>query len=164
MHRLLPWLGIACVLLAGCDYTVPVVREPGTERDAALAGAWERAKPDGGTERLLVLPLRTNEYLVAFPAGAPDAMFARAWLGRAAGMRLAQLEWIGTAKGKPAEGARVFQAAGYARTGDTLTVRLLNADTVGREATTTEALVQALVERTNDPALFRDDLVFRRVQ
>jgi len=157
-------LGAACALLAGCDFTAPLIPAPGAEADAAMVGAWVRAKPDGVTERLLVLPLGRAEYLVSFPARTDSALFARAWLGQVKGRRLVQLEWIGTAEGKRPDSPRVFQVVSYALTNGTLDVRLLNADVVGHDAQTPKALARALTDHADDPALFREPMVFRRDQ
>ncbi len=67
-------------LLIGCDYTVPLVTTPETEIDSSVLGLWQSSTENGQTEQLLVLPLDKHEYLVSYPSGAKDAMFARASL------------------------------------------------------------------------------------
>ncbi|NLE58447.1 MAG: hypothetical protein GX616_08805, partial [Planctomycetes bacterium] len=109
--------------LAGCDYTVPLAESPALPLDPALAGLWSRTRPDGEAETLLVLPLDKRECLVSFPAGTPDAMFGRACLAQAAGLTLAQVRWIGTARGKQPEEARVYQYADFSVAGGRLSVR-----------------------------------------
>ena len=102
--------------MVGCDYKVPLVKTPTIGIDAAVVGLWERTDEDGKTESLLVLPLSKQEYLVVFPAGAKDAMFARGCLWRNGAVNLVQLDWFGTARGKVAEDNRTFQFVSYAVT------------------------------------------------
>ena len=155
---------VACGLLAGCDYTVPLAMTPEMGIDAEVVGLWQRTIEEGQLERLLVLPLSKQEYLVSFPAGATNAMFARACLFRAAGKTLVQLAWFGTAKATVPEGNRVFQFAACTLAGDRLTVRLLNAERVNRDAKSADELAKAIADNKDKPDLFRDEMVFSRVK
>lgn len=158
-------LAAACAAaLAGCDYTVPLTEKPEMAIDKALLGAWERTSDQGEVQRLLILPLGKTEYLVSFPAGSKDAMFARACLCKAADLTLVQLTWFGTAHGDVAEDNRVYQFASCAVTGDTFKGRLLNADTVSRDVTSADALVKAIVANKESPDLFRDVWDFKKVK
>ncbi len=110
---------VCAAVLAGCDYAVPLAEKPEQPIDTALVGAWARKVPHGKTEeRLLVLPLGKNEYLVSYPAGSPHALFARACLCRAAGMPLIQFTWFGTAEGKTVDDSCIYQFASFTVTGD----------------------------------------------
>ncbi len=155
---------LVCGMLIGCEYAVPLVKAPAIAVDPAAVGVWERTKGDGQTERLLVLPLGEREYLVSFPAGAKDAMFARACLCRTAGITLVQLTWLGTARAKLPEDGRVFQFATYAITGDRLGVRLLNSEVVKKEAASAEELAKAIAADKDKPDLFREEMVFTRIK
>ncbi|MBI2440202.1 MAG: hypothetical protein HYV35_02405 [Lentisphaerae bacterium] len=155
---------VACGLLAGCDYTVPLVKTPELEIQAEVIGLWQRTKADGQIEKVLVLPLGKREYLVSFPAGSPDAMFARACLCRSADRTLVQLEWLGTAQAKLLEDDRVFQFAAYTLSGDTLTIRLLNSDCVKKDAKSSDELAKALLHNKDNPDLFRNEMVFSKVK
>lgn len=155
---------IACAMLVGCDYTVPLVKTPAMGIDNAVVGLWERTGKDGQTERLLVLPLSKQEYLVSFPSSGKDAMFARACLCSTADKTLVQLEWIGTAQGKLPEGNRVFQFVTYSVTGDRVTVRLLNSEVVKKDVVSTGELAKAIAANIDNPNLFREDMVFTKVQ
>ena len=155
---------VVCGVLVGCDYTVPLVKTPEMGIDSGVVGLWQRAKEDGQTESLLVLPLSKQEYMVSFPAGSKDAMFARVCLCRGAGKTLVQLEWIGTAQGKLPEDNRVFQFAAYSVAGDTITIRLLNADLVKRDVKSSDELAKAIADNKDKPDLFRNAMVFRKVK
>ena len=154
----------ACALLAGCDYTVPLVKTPDAGIDSAVVGLWQRSGEDGKMESLLVLPLNKQEYMVSFPAGSTNAMFARACLCRSAAATLVQLEWVGTAQGKLPEDNRVFQFAAYSVARDTITIRLLNADLVNRNVKSPAELAKAIADNKDKPDLFRNEMVFRKVK
>jgi hypothetical protein len=155
---------VVCGLLAGCEYTVPVVKTPDMDIDSGIVGSWQRTNEEGKVENLLVLPLNKKEYLVSFPAGSKDSMFARACRCRVADKALVQLDWFGTAQGKLPEDNRVFQFATYSLAGDTITVRMLNADVVKKDVKSTEELVKAIADNKDKPDLFRDKMVFRKVR
>lgn len=148
--------------LAGCDYTVQLAKTPELPIDRALVGVWSRTNDNEPAQRLLVLPLGPNEYLVSFPAGDKNAMFANACLCKAGEWTLAQLAWFGTARGVTPDDTRVYQYAAYTVKGDTLQIGLLNADVVPRAVTTAEALIKALASNRENPELFRDTMTFKK--
>ena len=154
-------LPIACALLMGCDYVVPLVKTPALAIDNAVMGLWQPAKTNDA-EALLVLPLDTHQYLVEYHAGDKDALFAKACLCRVGGKTLVQLEWFGTAEGTLPDNKVVFQFASYSVKGDELTVRLLNADVVKKDAATSDDLAKRIVENIGNPDCFREPMVFRR--
>jgi hypothetical protein len=153
---------MACGLLVGCDYTVPLEKTPPLNTDPALIGAWQQAKADGATARLVVLPLNAREYLVVFPAGSKDALFARAGLCPVAGRTLVQLEWLGDSHGKQVEDGRAFQFAEYTVNGTGLTVRMLNSAVVSKHVKTSAALAAAIATNTANPQLFKAAEVFSK--
>lgn len=155
---------VGCALLAGCDYTVPLVKTPDAKIDAAVVGLWQRYGDGGKVESLLVLPLNKQEYLVVFPVGSKDAMFARGCLWRAATITLVQLDWFGTAHGKFPEDNRTFQFASYSINGDSIRLRLLNPDVVAKDVTSSDVLAKAIANNKDDPKLFRDEMVFQKVK
>ena len=158
-------LALVCAaVLAGCDYKVPLAEKPELPIDMHLLGAWERTTPEGAIQRLLVLPLGKNEYLVSFPAGSRDAMFARASLCKTAGLTLLQLDWFGTAQGDTPEDGRVYQYASYSVKDDTLKGRLLNADVVDRDVSSAAGLSAAIEANRDNPKLFRDAWEFTRAE
>jgi hypothetical protein len=151
-------------LLAGCDYTVPLVKTPGTEIDKSVLGLWQRPIAEGKIEQLLVLPLDKNEYLVSYPLDAKEGMFARACLCRTDDKTLVQLKWFGTAEGKLPDDERVFQFLSYSISGDNLTVHLLNTDVVNKDVASTKELAKSIAANRANPNLFKEGLVFTKVQ
>lgn len=153
-----------CVLLAGCDFTVPLVKTANLPMDPAVVGAWRRTGADNKSERLLVLPLSKQEYLVVFPAGSEDAMFARGCLWRDGDTPLVQLDWFGTGRGNLPDDDRTFQYATYTVDQDTLSIRLLNPEVVAKDIPSSDALVNAITEHKNHPDRFRETMVFQRIK
>ena len=157
-------MGVVCALLVGCDYTVPLVKTPEMDSDAAVIGLWQRSWDDGRLENLLVLPLSKQEVLVVFPYGSKNAMFARGCLWHDSDVKLMQLAWFGTAQAKLPQDNRTFQFASYAVEDDTLNVRLLNPEVVSKDIASSEALAQAIADNQDNPKLFRDPMVFKKVE
>ena len=163
MKRML-LMAAAGALLAGCDYTVPLVKTANLPIDPAVVGLWQRTGGDNKVERLLVLPLSRQEYLVVFPAGSEDALYARGCLWRGGSTTLVQLDWFGTARGGLPDDTRTFQYASYRVESGTLTCRLLNPDVVPRELASSDALAKAIADSQDNPTRYRDGMVFQKVQ
>ncbi len=162
MKRLM--LVIACGILVGCDYTVPLVRTPEMKIDPSVLGLWERTKEDGDKESLVVLPLGQQEYLVSFPSESIDAMFARACLCVCAGKTLVQLEWIGSAQGSRPEGGRAFQYAMYSIKGESIAVRMLNTEVVKKEVNSSVELAKLITDNKDAHDLFGNEMVLKKVK
>lgn len=154
---------LACGLLVGCEYTLPLVQTPETDIDNAVLGLWQRTKEDGKIEQLLVLPLDKREYLVSYPAESDNAMFARACLARAGGKTLVQLKWFGTAEGNVPDDKRVFQYVTYSVSGDKLSFRLLNSEVVKKDVNSADALARAIAANADKPELFKEAVVFSKL-
>ena len=157
-------IAVVWALFVGCDYTVPLVTKPEIKIDKAALGVWERVKEDGEKERLLVLPLGRTEYLVSFPSATADAMFARACLGKVGEERIVQLCWLGTVRGQLPTDRRVYQYASFMVLGETLTVRMLNAEVVPKNVASTKELLRAIAEGMDQPDLFREPMRFQKVK
>lgn len=153
---------LACLVGAGCDYTVPLGERPEAEIGKASHGLWQRTE-ERRTESLVVLPLGDKEALVVFSFDGKSALYARAMTLERAGLTLAQLTWLGSSKGEQIEDGRFYQYATFELEEDTLRVRLLNPKVVGRDLATTAALLEALTVNAAKPQLFRDAMVFSRV-
>jgi len=157
---------LAGLLLAGCDFTVPLVETPKLDIDKAVLGVWEKPKPEANQppERLVVLPLGKQEYLVTFTGNGTDSIYARACLCKTADLTLVQLKWIGNSKGEAPDDSRVYQFASFTVSGNQLHLRLLNPDTIGRDAKSTADLTKAIEANKASPALFREDLLFTKAK
>jgi hypothetical protein len=156
-------LALTCGLLVGCDFSVPAMKTAVLPIDTAVVGAWQRPGRKGVPEKLLVLPFSDKEYLVAYPAGNPDAMFAKAMLCQVGDLQLVQLQWVGTGAGRTPDDPKVFQLAAYTVKDGTLTVRLVNPDALGAAVSSPEDLVKAVVAQAANPALYREAMTFTAV-
>ncbi len=162
MRFMLCCMAVFAAGLTGCDYTEQLVKTPDLPIDRALIGSWTRTDENDRPQRLLVLPLGPNEYLVSFPAGEQDSLYARACHCKAGDLALVQLTWFGTGRGDTADDNRVYQYAVYTVKGDTLQIGLLNADIVSRTVATPDALLKAIAEKRESPDLFREAMTFKK--
>jgi hypothetical protein len=164
MKRLL--VVLAAGLLAGCEYTVPLVTSPTIEIDRSVVGLWQTPGENGETHHLLVLPLDQHEYLVSYPSGAEDGLFFRACLCRVGDQSLVQLKCLGTAKAElpnVLNEARVFLFLAYSLEGDKLTVRLLNTEVVKTDVASTEDLAKSITANRDNPNLFKQSATFTKI-
>ena len=153
---------VVCLLLAGCDFTVPLSGKPETAIDKQAVGLWERVLPDGDTERLLVMVLNEREYVLCWPKGAGTELFARAHLFEYSGRTLVQLQWFGNSEGAAPDDDRVFQIAAYSVAGDVLEIRMLNSDVTGKDFRSSGELARAIENNHANPALYSDVMIFKR--
>ena len=154
---------LLALTLSACDYTTSLTPEPKVDVDPAWLGVWETRPDAGAPDRLLLLPLGPREYLLSYPAGNPDAMFARVCRTGAGENDPMQITWIGTAKGQVPDDGRIYQYASAALKDGVLTVRLINGEAVGREAKTADELSAAIAAAKDKPELYREAMVFRKV-
>ena len=153
-----------CLLLVGCDFTVPLSGTPGMAIDTRAVGLWEMSKPNGKTERLLVLPFNDREYFISWPEDAPTELYARAHLFRFSGMVLVQLQWFGNSDGVVPDDERNYQIATYAMTGDALEIRMLNPDVIGKDFGSSADLARAIEANINNTDLFQEIMTYRKVR
>ena len=154
---------VVCLALAGCDYTVPLVETPEIRIDEALVGLWARSKTDGQIENLLILPLSKRQYMVSYPAGSGEAMYAKGCLWSGADMALVQLDWFGTDEAELPDDNRTFQYVAYTVEGDQLSVRLLNSGVVKKDISSSAELAKAITANRARQRLFREAMVFAKV-
>ena len=159
-----PWwiVLLMCLMAVGCDYTVPLATRPELDADPQLVGVWSQTNEQKNVQQLLVLPLSRRELMIAFPAGSVDSLYAKVLFCRRADMTWAQLEWIGSGKGR-ADTKQAFQFAACEVKGDALTVRLLNPDVVSNTVTSAKQMIRLIDANRANPALFRDAMNFRRI-
>jgi len=155
---------LLCGLLAGCEYTVPLVTVPSIKIDNTVVGLWQRTTKNGQKEQLLVIPLDSKEYLVSYPSESDEAMFARGCLATVGGMTLVQLKWFGTAQAAVPDDNRLYQYASYKVEGEKLTVRLLSSDVISKEIASTDALVKAIEANKSATNLFCESMVFTKIK
>ncbi len=151
-----------CALIGGCVYTVPLVKTPKIEIGSAVVGLWELQENKESPERMLVLPLSKKECLVSY--SDKETLYFRACLAKVADKTIVQLQVIGGGGGGVPDDNRIYQYAEYKVEGDTLTVRMLNDEVIDRDIDSTRALTKAIKKHIDDPNLFKDAGVFKRVK
>ncbi|MDD5261107.1 MAG: hypothetical protein PHD76_04590 [Methylacidiphilales bacterium] len=153
----------ACILLAGCDYTAPLVKTPSEDIDKTVVGQWQRElKESNKSEKLLVLALDSKEYLVVYSTEHGNTIYARGCLCHAAGLTFVQLKWFGNGQAEAPDDNRVYQFVGYSVAGNKLTVRMLNPDVVKRDAATSEELAREILAAKDNPHRFKEEMVFTK--
>lgn len=154
---------LACAFLAGCDFSTPLPESSARNIDRGILGAWQHVDERGTTNRAVLLPMGTREYLVVVMPDQPESGFGRARLCAVGDQTLIQVEWIGTSRGQlPGPRDPVFQFAAYTATGWELKIRPLNPERVSPDAATPEDLARAIEEHAGAPDLFREEVVLRR--
>ncbi len=152
------------VLGLGCDYRVALVDEPALEMNAALIGRWEHIDQQNRRNVLLVLPMDATTYLVVLTHEDHASLYGRATKWEQGEQSLVQIDWIGTGEGVvPDEDGARFQYVKYAVEDDALRFRLLSTAVVPDDVSSVDALIVLMEEHRDDPALFRGEAVYRRV-
>ncbi|VGO15844.1 hypothetical protein PDESU_04431 [Pontiella desulfatans] len=155
-------MAAAVVLIAGCEYEEPLVKEHTIAIDQALIGLWEPVPRKGVHEdeddRMMVLRYSGTEYLIHHPMGQ-NSIYYRGYPIKLGGVACVQLEAIGTGEGdvEEADKNHLFHVARYAITNGVLDVRLLNEDVVSNNLKTTEELRKVFIENSGNIELFDDD-------
>jgi len=147
--RLVTWvvtllLGFA---FAGCEYDVPLTKEPTRGVDDRLTGDW--IAKDGWMK---VRPYDAASYVVFH-----DGKLHRAWHSTVAGLDLVTVQEIETPK-------RKYFYLGYALSEDgrRLTLRVVNDKVIPDETGDTARVQQLFAQYARDPALFTGDVVYVR--
>ena len=156
---------IPLLLLNSCVFEAPFAGTAEIPADAKLLGRWEetRDKADGQPDRMLVLQHSANEYVVEYPVGE-KAMFFRAYAVELEGARYIQIQLLGTAEGPCKTEDRKYHLLKVAVDGDTLEMRTLNPDVIGKDAKDTAHLKEAFAKHQDDPKLFNDAVKFKRIK
>jgi hypothetical protein len=150
------------ILLSSCVFEAPFEANAKIPVDPALLGRWEKISDDGDAERIRVLQHSDNEYVVEYPVGE-KAMVFRAFAVELAGADFIQVQWIGTAAGPVKDGDRKYHLLKVAVDGETMDMRVINADVLGKEHNDAAAMKDTFEKRKDDPKLFDEPVKFRKV-
>ena len=154
---------LSVFFLAACEYDVPLTTDHNIAVNAAILGTWEAASLDGGEDDILrIFRFSDTEYLVH---DAEDDTYFRAYEIEIGGVKAVQMEFLGD-DDKPVapDGKNRYLVASYKFVNEYLEVRLLNSELVNDEITETEALRAAFIEHKENPGLWGDPGLFRRIK
>ncbi len=156
------------LLLAGCQFEVPLTAEHGIAVDRAVLGVWEPVVGEGERParekvRLTVLPFSETEYLVSYRHGE-SAFYFRGYLVELGGVRCVQLQVIGSHQGPVHEEARhLYHVFAYDVVADVLQTRAIHDKLIGSDLQTSDELQAAFLEHKDDADLWLTPDRWRRV-
>lgn len=155
----------AFVFLCGCEYSVPAGK-PGLPIDNALLGIWENLPGKKDTDqkfRILVLKYSDTEYLVNY-FNDKDALYFRAYPVKIDDINAVQIQWIGTDKGALEEKDRKYHLISAVLKDNNLEIKVLNSSLISKDVTNQEELKNKILQNKNNPELFRDPGIFRKLK
>jgi len=154
------------VFLAACEYKAPLKTEHVIPVDSAVLGYWKhvpKADEPSADTRMKVLRFSATEYLIHYFEDDGE-LYVRAYLARISDSQVVQLELIGDDDGPVSnEDVDLYNVATYKLENDELEVRMLNTDLVDDELADSESLLRAFLEHKDDPELFGEAGIFKRV-
>lgn len=159
-------LGATVLLMVGCQYEAPLVREHTIPVDAAALGLWvpvpEEGEESPEDQNMMILKWSDTEYLIHYPAGK-DGLYYRAYPIKIGGVECVQLQVIGTKDGPPAPDEKaLYYVASYQLKDGGLEIKTLNTDLIGDKLKTTEELQAAFLKHKDSKELFKDPGMFRK--
>ncbi len=145
----LPLLSLLCLLLAACDYQVPLSLRPDRAIDERFVGDW--ISPDGWMK---VRRFDAENYVI-YHNGA----VYRAWHSTVAGLPLITLQSIETKE------TRFAYLTGTLSSGDDrLDLRLIRDEVVSKKINDIAAMRLAIEQHAKDPGLFTSAVPFSRMK
>jgi hypothetical protein len=161
---------IRAILLAGCIYEAPLVKEDTIPVKPELIGVWESVPKEGSKnnkpERFLILKFSETEYLIRNPLEGNGICY-RAYQIELGGKSCVQLKAIGSDGGSADwkdDTPRPYMVASFEVNDDKLVMRWLNQKFVGDDLNTTEALQEAFLKHKDEEELFSDQKEYRKVE
>ena len=161
MKKLIVLVLNALFLLSACVYEAPLSTQHTIPIDQAVVGTWEIVSDEGSDDQLRILRFSDTEYLVSDTTG-DDELYFRAYAIELEGISMVQLEFLGDDK-RPVRGANRYLVATYRFVDGLLEVRTLNSDLVADELTDSESLRAAFIAHKENPELFNDPGLFKRI-
>ena len=147
-------LPIVLMLLAGCDYEVPLSQTASSDINPALPGTWTGLAADGGTVSMEIKASGTD-YFVTYTEGSNSLSF-KGFEIKAADLNLVQLELLGDTEGSKNK----YLFVKYELNQEGLSVYRLNTEVVSPKCQTTEELLSDIATHRQDPHLFTEPLKF----
>ncbi len=155
-------ISLCALAVAGCQYTVPLVDEAGLAVDSDVLGSWKGQTGSGDEIRLLILQSNTNEYVIAVPAAKSEEMVFKGTPCEHAGIPLVQCQFLGAVDGGQQRKPK-YHYVTYETQEKQLTLRFLNKSVISPRISSTAALGTEIEKNKDDPRLFGDPMVFKKV-
>lgn len=161
---LVSFLGL--LLLTACEYNAPLTEDHDIPIDQAVLGSWKIAaieNKDDDTE-IRVYKFSETEYAMHYLEDGGNLYF-RAYAINLGGVSAVQLELIGNGE-EPVAGDEDdrYHVVSYKIVDDLLHIATLNSNLVDDELPDSESLQKAFIEHKDNPELFNDPGVFRRIK
>ena len=150
------WLPIILMLLAGCDYEVPLSQTASSAANPALAGTWTEQSTDNKPVSMEI-KISGKEYSVTYTEGSNSLSF-KGFEIKADKLDLIQLELLGDTEGS--KNKYVF--AKYELTPKGLSVYRLNNEVVSAKCQTAKELLNDINVHRQNPSLFTEPLKFTK--
>lgn len=145
------------MLLAGCDYEIPLSLTPSAPANPALAGKWNE-QSTGGNPASIEIKISAKSYDVVY-TNEGKALTFKGLAIKAAGLNMVQLEWQ---EPDAAESKNKYLFAKYELTTNSLFIYCLNPNVVSAKCQTTEEMLSDLSTHRNNPFLFKEPMIFIR--
>lgn len=149
-------LSVILVILAGCDYEIPLRQTASSVANPALAGTWAGQPADEETVSMKIATSGTD-YFVTYTQGSNSLSF-NGFEIKAADLNLIQLELRGDTEGSKAK----YVFAKYELTPAGLSVHRLNPNVVSAKCQTAEELLNDINVHRQNPFLFSEPLKFTK--
>jgi hypothetical protein len=157
---------LSIFFLTACEYDIPLTFEHNIPIDQSILGSWvyvPAANEDGNTE-VRIHGFSDTEYSIHYMEDDDDLYF-RAYAVNIAGTSAVQLELTGTDEESVEQGQENrYVVAQYTMVNGQLEIKTLNSELVSNSITDPETLRQVFAEHKNNPELFNDPGLFKRVE
>lgn len=148
---------VLLMLLAGCDFDVPLSQTASAPANPALAGTWDGESADGKPVSLEI-KISGLDYYVTYGTSS-DTLTFKGFEIKAAGLDLIQMEVQGA---DPQDEKDKYFFVKYELTPEGLSVYRLNLEVVSGKCQTTEELLSDLTVHRKNPFLFTEPMKFTK--
>lgn len=150
-------LSVLLMLLAGCDFDVPLSRTASAPANPALAGTWDGESADGKPVSLEI-KISGLDYYVTYGTSS-DTLPFKGFEIKAAGLDLIQMEVQGA---DPQDEKDKYFFVKYELTPEGLSVYRLNDNVVSAACQTAEEMLNDIAVHRNNPFLFSEPMKFTK--
>ena len=148
-------LPVLLMLLAGCDYEIPLSQTASSPANPKLATTWLGQSTDG-QDVSIEIKISGTDYLVTYTAGSQSIVF-KGFEVNVAGLHLIQLELQDT---DPASQKNRYLFVKYEEDLSGLSISRLNTEVVSAKCQTSDELLNDITVHWQNPFLFTEPLKF----